>query len=279
MPGVPAENAATRRTAARAAGARSGFDPATALGLLCGLSLIGAAIVIGGSASSFLNLPSLLIVLGGTLSAVTVCFSLPDVLRAARLAARAIGGLEHSISNATTDVLRLAEASRRNGLLSLQREVAKLDDDDFLHKGLTCLIDGMPIPELHALLGQDLMAREQRLGLSPQVLRRAAEFAPAMGLIGTLIGLVQMLGRLDDPSSIGPSMAVALLTTLYGAVLANLVFAPLATRLERSAATQAFIGQVQFTGVLSMARQENPRRLEITLNSMLPPASRVRYFD
>jgi chemotaxis protein MotA len=100
-----------------------------------------------------------------------------------------------------------------------------------------------------------------------------------MGLIGTLIGLVQMLGNLHDPSAIGPSMAVALLTTFYGAVLANLVFSPLAAKLERNASDEALVNQLYLLAALSIGRQENPRRLEILLNSVLPPAQRVQYFD
>ena len=111
------------------------------------------------------------------------------------------------------------------------------------------------------------------------VLRKMGEFSPAMGLIGTLVGLVQMLGHLDDPSTIGPSMAVALLTTFYGAVLANIVFLPLASKLERNSAEETLVNNVYLMGAASIGRQENPRRLEMLLNSVLPPAKRVRYFD
>jgi chemotaxis protein MotA len=100
-----------------------------------------------------------------------------------------------------------------------------------------------------------------------------------MGLIGTLVGLVQMLGNLQDPSAIGPAMAVALLTTFYGAVLANMVFMPLANKLERNSALEAAVNQIYAQGTASIARQENPRRLETVLNTILPPAERVRYFD
>jgi len=111
------------------------------------------------------------------------------------------------------------------------------------------------------------------------ILRQAATVAPAMGLIGTLIGLVQMLGNLDDPNSIGPSMAVALLTTLYGAVLANMVFSPLAAKLERNSNDEASVMNVYTLGASSIGRQENPRRLETLLNTLLPPPKRVQYFD
>ena len=114
---------------------------------------------------------------------------------------------------------------------------------------------------------------------SAGVLRRAAEVAPAMGLIGTLVGLVQLLGNLQQPESIGPAMALALLTTLYGAILANMVFVPLASKLERNSINEAMVLNVYAIGASSISRQENPRRLEMLINAILPPAKRVRYFD
>jgi chemotaxis protein MotA len=111
------------------------------------------------------------------------------------------------------------------------------------------------------------------------VLRRASEVAPAMGLIGTLVGLVQMLGSLSDPSAIGPAMALALLTTFYGAVLGNVVLSPLAAKVERAAEEDALVKTLYTIGAVSIARQENPRRLEMLLNAVLPPGKRIQYFD
>jgi chemotaxis protein MotA len=125
---------------------------------------------------------------------------------------------------------------------------------------------------------REMHAIQQRHARSAGILRKAAEVAPAMGLIGTLIGLVQMLSHLEDPSTIGPGMAVALLTTFYGAVLATLVFAPLAAKLERNSADEMLVNQVYVISCVSIARQENPRRLEAQVNALLPPARRVRYF-
>ena len=138
---------------------------------------------------------------------------------------------------------------------------------------------GPPGGEVEAIMRRDMHSTVQRHAKSTNVLRKLGEFAPAMGLIGTLIGLVQMLGRLNDPSTIGPSMAVALLTTFYGAVLANIVFLPLAAKLERNSTEEALVNNVYLMGATSIGRQENPRRLEMLLNSLLPPSQRVQYFD
>ena len=114
---------------------------------------------------------------------------------------------------------------------------------------------------------------------SAGVFRKAAEVSPAMGLIGTLVGLVQMLGNLEDPSTIGPAMAVALLTTFYGAILANMVFAPLASKLERNSDEEALVQNLYLLGAVSIGRRENPRHLEAMLNSLLPPSARLQQFD
>ena len=141
------------------------------------------------------------------------------------------------------------------------------------------VVDGSNGDEIEKVLKEKINAIANRHGKSVSVIRKLAEVSPAMGLIGTLVGLVQMLGNLDDPSTIGPSMAVALLTTFYGAVLSNMVFSPLATKLERNSAEEALLNTIYITGVTSIGRQENPRRLEMLLNTLLPPAQRVQVFD
>lgn len=258
---------------------KTSMDLATVIGLLCGFALVITAIVLGGDAASFLNLPSLLIVLGGTLSITTICFSLPELFQTGQVLGKAIFYDSRDPSDAATQVLKIAELARKNGVLSLQDAMRTIESEPFLHMGMSMVVDGMPGDEVDMIMRRDMYATLQRHVKSTNVLRKAAEFAPAMGLIGTLIGLVQMLGNLEDPSSIGPSMAVALLTTFYGAVLANMVFLPLAAKLERNSTEESIISQIYLMGTASIGRQENPRRLEMLLNSILPPAKRVQYFD
>ena len=128
-------------------------------------------------------------------------------------------------------------------------------------------------------MGQEVDALLERHRRAASIIRRGSEVAPAMGLIGTLVGLVQMLAQLDDPSSIGPAMAVALLTTFYGAILGTIVLGPLSGKLERNSNSEAMIKNLVLTAMGSIARQENPRRLEMLLNSELPPDKRIRFFD
>lgn len=259
--------------------AKSATDIATIIGLLGGFGLVVAAIILGGSPGSFINVPSILIVVGGTIFVTMMCFSMGEMARAIGIIMKTISYTNRDPSEAAIQVLQIAELARRQGVLSLQGVLSQLEGEQLLHKGMTMVVDGTPGEEVEVILRKDMMSTLQRHHKSAGVLKKAAEFAPAMGLIGTLIGLVQMLGNLDDPSSIGPSMAVALLTTFYGAVMANMIFSPMAAKLERNSNEEAMVNNIYVMGASSIGRQENPRRLEMLLNSVLPPAKRIQYFD
>ncbi|TCS63467.1 motility protein A [Varunaivibrio sulfuroxidans] len=258
---------------------RSSMDLATIVGLLAGFGLIGFAIYMGGSPASFVNIPSVLIVVGGTIAVTMMCFSLSEFLRSFKVFAKTLSYSARDPAEAAVQVLKIAELARRQGVLSLQGVLEQMQSEPLLYKGMAMVVDGTPGEEVEAILKRDLMATAQRHRQSANILRKAAEFSPAMGLIGTLIGLVQMLGNLADPSTIGPSMAVALLTTFYGAVLANMVFSPMASKLDRNSSEEGLVNSIYVMGAASVGRQENPRRLEMMLNSILPPANRVQYFD
>jgi chemotaxis protein MotA len=258
---------------------RKRVDLATIIGLICGFILILTAIALGGDPKSFFNLQAVIIVIGGTFAVVMMCFSLKEMSQTANVVMKTFVYSGRDPSEAAIHSLEIAELARKRGVLSLQGIVDSLSNDPFLLKGVAMLIDGTPGEEVETIMGRDLNATIQRHNKSTNVLRRAAEFAPAMGLIGTLIGLVKMLSDLQDPSTIGPNMAVALLTTFYGAVLANMVFMPLANKLERNSAEEALINNIYVMCASSIGRQENPRRLEMLLNSILPPAKRIQYFD
>lgn len=206
--------------------ARTSMDIATVVGLLCGFAMVGAAIVLGGSPESFINPPSILIVIGGTFAITTACYSLKEMGRTMRVIGKIFFYSSRDPSEAATQVLQISELARKKGVLALQNLIGSMQNEPFLHKGMSMVVDGTPGEEVESIMRRDLQATVQRHSKSTSVLRKMGEFAPAMGLIGTLIGLVQMLGNLDDPTTIGPSMAVALLTTFYGAVLANMVSCP-----------------------------------------------------
>jgi chemotaxis protein MotA len=258
---------------------RGTLDAATILGLIGGFGLIAIAIAMGGSFGAFVDPAAVLIVLGGTFAATTICFSLREILSTQSTIFKAIFRVARNPSRAATQMLQLAEYARASGILSLEKMLPQLAREPILHRAMRMVVDGVAADEVELLMRQELAARLKRHAVSVSILRKSSEIAPAMGLIGTLIGLVQMLGNLNNPASIGPNMAIALLTTFYGAILANLVFMPLAAKLERNSNEESVIDQIYIIGAVSMGRQENPRRLEMQLNAVLPPARRVRYFD
>lgn len=255
------------------------LERSTAFGLLCALGLIVLSVFLGGAGRAFLDVPSILIVILGTLAITAVSYSARELRLALPLIGQVLWRRPRDPNNTGIRLLQLAERTRRRGLLQLQGEIYGLRGDPFLQRAMAMLIDGIPPEEVERNLTFEIHAASQDYQRAVSMLRRAAEVAPAMGLIGTLIGLVQMLGNLNSPELIGPSMAVALLATFYGAVLANVIFLPLASKLERNAASDLLLHQISMLGVQSIGRQENPRRLEMLLNTLLPPGQQIKYFN
>ncbi|MGK2870798.1 MAG: motility protein A [Alphaproteobacteria bacterium] len=255
------------------------MDLATIFGLGGGIILVAAAILLGGSGAAFFDIPSMLIVLGGTFTVTMISFSIPEMLNTQRLILQTIFITRDDVQNIAREVIGISERARRQGEKDIERLMKSIRDKPMLARGFAMILDGIPPAEVEHMLRQEVSAMINRHNRSAGVLRRAAEVAPAMGLIGTLVGLVQLLGNLQQPESIGPAMALALLTTLYGTVLANMVFVPLASKLERNSANEAMVMNVYALGAASISRQESPRRLEMLINSILPPSKRVRYFD
>ena len=256
----------------------AGIDIATIVSLFAAFGLIAMAIILGGSWGAFVDLPAFLIVIGGTLAVTFVSFSVSDIIALHKVLRKCWRTGPRSGGEVALLVLRTAERSRREGVINLHRNIASLRLEPFFVRGIGLAADGLPSNQVEEIMHRESLSQADRHQRAISMLFRAADVAPAMGLIGTLIGLVQMLGNLDDPATIGPSMAVALLTTFYGAILANMVFAPLATKLERRSVDEAIHNQLYLLGSAAIGRQENPRRLELLLNTILPPSERVAYF-
>ncbi|WP_210414160.1 motility protein A [Luteithermobacter gelatinilyticus] len=251
----------------------------TLLGIVAGFALIISAMILGGSPLAFVDVPSILIVLGGTVAITIVSFSPKDLQLIP-------GALWHMMTYTPLDpreagvtMIQISERARKQGLMSLEKLTSTMNNEPFLQKALNLTVDGASVEEIEQILQKEIHYTASIQSKSVDLLRRAAEVAPAMGLIGTLVGLVQMLGNLSDPSTIGPAMSVALLTTFYGAVLAHMVLMPLATKAERNSQNESTLNALYLTGALSISREENPRRLEMQLNAMLPQTHRIRYFE
>lgn len=257
---------------------RKRVDMSTILGLIIAMALIGTALSLGGTPSAFFDFRSFLIVFCGTLAVTSISFTGAEFFNTLKIIGKSVVRQIYDHKKMSHQMIDLAVAVRHDGVFSLQQIDKELKKDTFLHRGVQMIADGNTCDEVSTILGQEIDSQAARHDKGVSILRRAAETAPAMGLIGTLIGLVQMLAMLDDPSTIGPSMAIALLTTFYGAMLGTVVCTPLAGKLEANAEQEILHKTLILTTLGSIARQENPRRLEMMLNSELPPTNRVAYF-
>lgn len=251
----------------------------TLLGIVFGFLLIVSAMVLGGSPLDFINMQSVLIVLGGTVAITVVSFSVKDLTQIPGALMRLMSYRSHDPQKVGITMIEVAEKARTGGVLALEKACKEFDDEPFLQQGLELAVDGANVEEIEGIMRQEIHSTATIQTKSVDLLRRSSEVAPAMGLIGTLVGLVQMLGNLSDPSTIGPAMAVALLTTFYGAILAHMILIPLASKAERNSHNESTLNSLYLTGVVSIGRKENPRRLEMQLNAMLPLKSRINYYD
>lgn len=251
----------------------------TFFSLLTALSLLIGALVVGGQPLAYLNAVGLLVVLAGSIAVTAASFRPGEIAALPGAITRLAFGRAPEPDEAGIEIIGLAEQSRRDGLLALEQHLPELERNSLLARGLSLLIDGASPEEVEQLMRREATTWTAKDSNSVDILRRLGEVAPAMGLIGTLIGLVNMLSSLNDPSSIGPAMAIALLTTFYGVVMAHMVVIPLATKAQRTAEELATVNEVYTLGMASIGRQENPRRLETAINTILPPARRIAYFD
>lgn len=255
------------------------LDFTTIFGIVLTFVLISIAIMIGRSDANFFNIPSFLIVVLGTMSVTSVSYSWDELLNAGKVIGNSLFHKKQRASTMAKQLMDIAVVAKKSGFLTLSKAENELQKDPHLYKAVQIVTDGYSSDDTERVLAQDLDALVERHRRSASILRRGAEISPAMGLIGTLIGLVQMLANLSDPETIGPAMAVALLTTFYGALLGTAVLTPMAAKLERNSNDEALIRTLVLTAMSSIARQDNPRRLEMLLNSELPPSQQIEYFD
>ena len=247
------------------------MDLATLLGILGAFGVVTAAILLGGSVLVFVNAPSLFIVLGGTLMVVLIKFNLSQFLGAMKVAKNAFMSKLPTPEALIPVIVEMSTVARKEGVLALENiEV----ENPFLESGVRMLIDGSPVEDMRKHLTKDLEEMNERHKWGAQVFTAGGDVAPAMGMIGTLIGLVQMLSAMDDPKSIGPAMAVALLTTLYGAILANMVFLPIADKLALRRSEEVKLNSICLDGVLAIQEGQHPRTTEALLKLYINPKRR-----
>jgi len=246
-------------------------DIASLLGLVGAFGIVFMAMVLGGSPLIFINVPSLLVVLGGTTFAVLMKFTLSQYLGAFKVAGKAFKFKSVPPFDLINEVVELADEARKGGLLSLEgKEVSH----DFLQKGITLLVDGHDPEVVKTVLGKDKVQAADRHEQGAKIFSAIGDVGPAMGMIGTLIGLVQMLSAMDDPKAIGPAMAVALLTTMYGAMLATMVALPIADKLTLRAAEETKLQSMIIDSITMIQSGQNPRVIRSALQTYLPESQR-----
>ncbi len=246
-------------------------DLMTPIGITLGVIVLLLAVFSNAGPSgliSFIDIASFFIVGGGLVAAVVITFSLAELKLIPKVVKQSFHTNEHDLQQLIETFVSLSEKARREGLLSLETALDDVDDP-FIRKGVLLAVDGIEPDVIKDIMMAEVVAMEERHRKGRAIIVKAGEYAPAWGMIGTLVGLVLMLKNLNDPSSLGPNMAVALLTTLYGTVLANLVFLPMATKLENQTEEEIFVKQIIIEGVIGVQSGQNPKVLEEKLSAFI----------
>lgn len=254
------------------------MDLSTIIGICVAFGLMLMAMLQGGSLGIFIDVPSLLIVCGGTFGNTLVHYPFKDVLEAINVAKKTVLFKESPVNALIEQLMTFAGKARKEGILALQGAMGEVDDE-FLKKAIQMAVDGQEPATLRAMLSTEIEYIEARHKKGADIFTSIAAYAPAMGMVGTLIGLVQMLQNMADPSAIGPAMAVALLTTFYGAVIANIFCAPMAGKLKNRSTSEILTKTLMIEGMQSILSGENPRIMEQKLHAFIAPKLRESTFN
>jgi chemotaxis protein MotA len=249
-------------------------DIATIIGIIAGLGMIFLTIITGQGAKMFLHVPSILIVVGGSVAATLVSFPLKQVTGVISVVRKAFFSDVDNPVELIDTIVNLSKKARKEGLLAIDSAVNELEDP-FLRTGMQMVVDGTEPDLIRGVMEIELSYTMERHKTGQQIFNALGTYAPAFGMIGTLMGLIQMLSKLDDPSKIGGGMAVALITTFYGAVTANLIFLPIAGKLKNNSESEVVRKEMIVEGVLSIQYGEHPNTIHRKLSNFLAPKLRV----
>jgi chemotaxis protein MotA len=249
------------------------MDIATLIGLLFGIGIISGTIVMGGGGMAFIHVPSMCIVIGGMLCSVLIHFSMGQFLSIFSIVKKTFSVKIMSPSELIQQMVNFAAVSRRDGALALEEQIRKVNNK-FIEKGLQMLVDGQEEDVVREMMDLEIQYIQERHGQGKKILEFMGSSAPAFGMIGTLIGLVQMLQNLSDPAGLGKGMAVALITTFYGAFIANMVFIPLAGKLGIYSKAEVLSMEMTTEGVCAISRGDNPTVVREKMQSFVSPNKR-----
>lgn len=249
------------------------MDIATLVGIIGAVVMIIGSMVYAGGVSPFVDIPSLVIVFGGTLFVVMMTRPLPVFLGHFAAMAKAFKPSVPALDLLITRMVDLSNIARKDGMMALEGQAVP---DKFFEKGLQMLVDGADEAKLSKQLKTEIKAMKARHEAYQGAIKAWIDYGPAMGMVGTLIGLVLMLGNMSDPKSIGPAMAVALLTTLYGALVANVIFGPILVKLESYTADEVTYREMVIEGLRGIARGESARNIQDKMVGVLPPKAQAK---
>lgn len=253
------------------------MDLATIIGLFLGTFFFLMSIILDKGISgvaAFFNAPSLMVTIGGAVASTLINFPMASFVNAMKAGSIAFKAVVINEGEVIKKIIDLSNVARKEGLLALE-EAAETIEDSFMKKGILLIVDGTDPELVREILETELSFIEARHKSVKDVWDKLGELGPAWGMIGTLIGLINMLGSLDDPSAIGPAMAVALLTTMYGSIMANFICIPFAGKLGIRSSEEQLLKEVMIEGLLSIQAGENPRVIEEKLKAFLSPAIRA----
>lgn len=254
------------------------MDLATIIGILSGLFLVGFTIISGGDPSIFLHIPSMMVVFGGAIAATLVNTPLKEVIGVMKVVSHAFKVEAAREPELIEQFVELSKKARREGILAIDRELQNIEDM-FMRTGLEMAVDGSEPETIRSVMETELTYLIERHKKGAQIFNSLGTYAPAFGMIGTLIGLISMLQSLDDPSNIGQGMAVALITTFYGSLIANLLFLPIAGKLKNRSDTEIILKEMIIEGVLAIQYGEHPKNINRKLLNFIPPKLRKNTED
>ena len=257
------------------------MDLATIIGLVLCFALCIFGITYGngfGVIENFVDVPSILITFGGSFMCILASYSIPEYIAGLKSITLTFKTSTQDVSSVIKKIIELSNVARKEGLLSLEEAAAELDDP-FMKKGILLIVDGTDPELVRGIMETEMVNIDGRHRTKIGFWENLGAMGPAWGMIGTLVGLVNMLYEMENPSTIGPSMAVALITTLYGSLLANWICAPVASKLKSNNASEIMIKEIMIEGLLSIQAGENPRVIEEKLKSFLAPKDRVSQTD
>ena len=252
------------------------MDFGTSIGLLAGIGVIVYGMFSGGDVSSYISVPSLIITMGGGICATLMSFPLSDSIRAIKVIPLMFQEPQSSAMSTISTLVELSQKARREGLLALESAQEEIRDN-FLKKAMELVVDGIEAEVVKTTMQLDIDSMAVRHQNAQAYWKQLGAQFPAWGLIGTLLGLINLLKSLEDPSGIGPAMALALLTTFYGSLLSNFVCNPIANKLGYNSSEEIRLKEMMMEGVLSIQSGENPRLMEQKLKTFLSPDQRALY--